>query len=423
MHIHLPHRSTSSTSASNDTSPGSAKDTFRGLAKETSLGSAKPPSPRHPAKRPRVTFRPSAALGWLFVTFVLGTGPLQYAVPDQSGSAYFSAAALGGLAVMGSLLLAELRRARRMIMAGVTVDRVELGLLRARAITSGEVSTPVNLRRISWAGPLTLAAVAIGLAALGGVLSIATSASLSLLGATALFTGIGVASLAITELIPAPGSPGSQLIFAREWRRSGQRDAALVATAKAGLISGWFLVAAGAAVVIFLSLAGIWLAFIGAAVIAGSRLTLAGARTRTRLAGLRATDVMSAAPPEVSSFATAAVAFTDVAMPTRAPMLIVREPDGSFGGIVSARALAAVPGDDRELTRVRRLAVAPGDLPTVTTAEPIERVLELMAQHPLAGIAIVRSEDAPEQIAGVITPADIAHTLDLLTAANPGKRT
>jgi CBS domain-containing protein len=376
-------------------------------------------------KRPRVSLRPSAAFGWLFVTFVLATGPLQFAVADQSGSAYFSAAALGGLAVMGALLLAELRRARRMIIAGLTVDRVELGLLRARAITTGandEVSTPANLRRVSWAGPLTLGAAALGLAALGGLLSLASSASYTLLAATAICSAIGVASLALTELIPAPGSPGSQLIFAREWRRTGQRQAALTPAAKAGVVSGWFLVAGGAAVVIFLSFAGVWLAFIGAATIAGSRLTLAGARTRQRLAGLFATDVMSATPPEVSSFATAGAAFTEIALPTRAAVLIVREPDGSFGGIITASALAAVPGDDRELTRVRRLAVAPSNLPSVVPSDPIERVLEVMAQHPLAGIAMVRDAAAPEQIVGVITPADIAHTISLLTAANPGKR-
>jgi CBS domain-containing protein len=385
----------------------------------------------HP-KRPRVAFRPSAIFGWLFVTLILATGPLQYAVTDQTGSAYFSAAALGGLAVMGALLLAELRRARRMIVAGLTVDRVELGLLRARAITGGPsaeesasagVSTPANLRRISWAGPLALFAAALGLAALGGVLSLATSASLALLSATALFSAIAVASLAVADLIPTPGTPGSQLIFAREWRRSGQREAALTATAKAGVVTGWFLLAAGFTVVAFVSFAGLWLSFIGVTTIAGSRLRLAGARTRQRLAGLRAADVMSAAPPEVSSFTTAGSAFTEIALPTRAVVLVVREPDGSFGGIVTARALAAVPADDRELIRVRRLAIAPSDLPTVTTMEPIERVFELMAQHPLAGVAIVRSDDAPEHIAGVITPADIAHTLELLTAANLGNPT
>ena len=375
----------------------------------------------HP-KRPRVTFRPSALFGWLFVTFILATGPLQSAVADQGTTTYFSAAALGGLAVMGALLLAELRRARRMIIAGLTVERVELGLLRARAITTGEVASPADLRRVSWAGPLALGAAALGLAALGGLLALATAASLTLLSATALFSAIGVASLALADLIPAPGTPGSQLIFAREWRRSGQRDTALTATAKAGVATGWFLVAAGFAVVVTLSFAGLWLSFIGAATIAGSRLTLAGARTRQQLAGLRAADVMSAAPPEVSSFATAGSAFTDVALPSRAAVLIVREPDGSFGGVVSARALAAIPADDRELTRVRRLAIAPSDLPTVTTTEAIESVLEQMAQHPLAGVTIVRPEDAPEHIAGVITPADIAHSLELLTAANPGKR-
>ena len=376
---------------------------------------------RHP-KRPRVTFRPSAVFGWLFITFILATGPLQFAVADQSGSAYFSAAALGGLAVMGALLLAELRRARRMIMAGVTVDRVELGLLRAHAVTTTEVDSAVGLRRISWAGPLTLGAAAIALAALGGVLSLATGASMTLLSATALFSAIGVASLALADLIPAPGSPGSQLIFARAWRRTGQRDAALTATAKAGVVSGWFLVVAGFAVVVLVSFAGLWLSFIGAATIAGSRLTLATARTRQKLAGLRAADVMSAAPPEVSSFATADGAFTEIALPSRADVLTVREPDGSFGGIVTARALAAVPADDRELMRVRRLAIAPSDLATVTTMEPIESVLEQLARHPMAGIAIVRAADAPEHIAGVITPADIARTLELLNAANPGKR-
>jgi CBS domain-containing protein len=188
------------------------------------------------------------------------------------------------------------------------------------------------------------------------------------------------------------------------------------------VVSGWFLVVAGFAVVVLVSFAGLWLSFIGAATIAGSRLTLATARTRQKLAGLSAADVMSAAPPEVSSFATAGGAFTEIALPSRADVLTVREPDGSFGGIVTARALAAVPADDRELMRVRRLAIAPSDLATVTTMEPIESVLEQLARHPMAGIAIVRAADAPEHIAGVITPADIARTLELLNAANPGKR-
>ncbi len=87
-------------------------------------------------------FRPIAALGWLFVTFVLATGPLQLAVPDQSGSAYFSAAALGGLAVLGAVLASDLRRARSMTLAGQEVERVEVGLLRGRVIATGEVAHP-----------------------------------------------------------------------------------------------------------------------------------------------------------------------------------------------------------------------------------------------------------------------------------------
>jgi Zn-dependent protease len=383
-----------------------------------------------PYRRPRISFRPSAVFGWLFVTFILASGPLEYAVPDQSGSAYFSAAALGGLAVLGALLGAELRRARQLERAGLHVDRVELGLLRARTIAAGEVSSPTGLRRVSWAGPLTLGASALVLAVAGGLLSLGSSASFSLLGATALFTAAGIASLAVTELIPAPGSPGSQLVFAHAWRRSGQREAAVLSTARAGVVSGWILMAAGIALVIFVSFAGIWLTFIGGVTIAGSRLTVAGARTRQRLAGLRASDVMSPAPPEVSSFATAGAAFADVAMPSRVDLLLVREPDGSFGGVVSVRALAAVPGDDRELVRVRRLAIPPSAVATVTASDPIEHVRETMARHPLGGVAVVLAEpgaalDKPASgshaaIVGVVSPADVARTIELMDAANPG---
>ena len=378
-------------------------------------------------RRPRITFRPIAALGWLFVTFVLATGPLQFAVPGQSGSAYFSAAGLGGLAVLGAVLAADLRRARSMTFAGQTVERVEVGLLRGRVVATGEVGTPQGLRRVSWAGPAALVASALGLAAVGGLFLLATSAGFHLLGASALITAAGIGALGIAELLPAPGSPGSQLVFAREWRRSGRRDTAVVKTARAGIGSGWALIAAGVALIVFVSLAGIWLLLIGGVAIAGSRLTLAGARTRQRLAGLRASDVMSTPPPEVSSFATAGAAFTDVALPSRADLLIVRDTDGSFAGVVPAQALAAVPGDDRESVRVRRLAIPAVAIATVRPSESVEQVLDMIAAHPGIGMAVVIDDDEGlpghgGAVVGLITPADLTRTLSLLDAANPQPR-
>jgi len=378
-------------------------------------------------RRPKITFRPIAALGWLFVTFVLATGPLQLAVPGQSGSAYFSAAGLGGLAVLGAVLAADLRRARSMSMAGQTVERVEVGLLRGRVVATGEVGTPQGLRRVSWAGPAVLVASALGLAAAGGLLLLASSLGFHLLGATALITAAGVAALGLSELLPAPGSPGSQLVFARAWRRSGRRDNGVVSAARAGIGSGWALIASGVALVLFVSIAGIWLILIGGMAIAGSRLTLAGAQTRARLAGLKASDVMSAAPPEVSAFSTAADAFTDVALPSRADVLIVRDTDGSFGGIVPVRALAAGPGDDRETVRVRRLAIPAGAIAIVSPTDPVEQVLDAIAAHPGIGLAVVIADDPvlaghAVQIAGVVTAMDLTRTLSLLSAANPQPR-
>jgi CBS domain-containing protein len=375
-------------------------------------------------QRPRVTFRPIAALGWLFVTFVLATGPLKYAVPGQSGSAYFSAAGLGGLAVLGAVLASDLRRARSMTLAGQTVERVEVGLLRGRVIATGEVGTPQGLRRVSWAGPAALVASALALAAVGGLFLLAASKGFHLLGASALITAGGIGALGLAELLPAPGSPGSQLVFAREWRRTGRRDSAVVKAARAGVGSGWAMVAAGIGLLLFVSLAGIWFILIGGMAIAGSRLTLAGAQTRQRLAGLLARDVMSPAPPEVSAFSSAGDAFTDVALPSRADVLIVRDTDGSFGGIVATQVLAAVPGDDRETLRVRRLAIPPGAIATVSPTQPVEEVLDAIAAHPGIGLAVVIADDDGlsghrAAVVGIITLADLTRTVSLLEAASP----
>ncbi len=393
-------------------------------------------TPEAPYRRPPVRFRGSAVLGWVFVLVVLATGPLERWVPEQSGSAYFSAAGLGALAVLGAITVAELRRARAMARAGLRLDRIEMGFMRGRVFTADEPQTPRDLRRISWAGPLVLAAAGVLLAAIGGLFSLASSPGLQLLTATALFSAIGVGSLALAELLPAPGSPGSQLIFARAWKRTGQRGTAVLPTAKAGLATGWALLFGGFAIVLLLSFAGLWVMFIGATVIAGSKITLAGARTREQLSGVHARDVMSAAPPEVSAFATAEVAFADVALPSRADVLVVRETDGSFGGIVPVARLAAVPGDDRAEVRVRRLAVPPDQIATVTADQPMEAVLEALARHPLAGVALVTApEGAPAdaqalqlpvvrgpRFIGIITPADVTRTLSLMQASRPGRR-
>jgi CBS domain-containing protein len=269
-------------------------------------------------------------------------------------------------------------------------------------------------------------ASALALAAVGGLFLLATSKGFDLLGATALISAAGIGALGLAELLPAPGSAGSQLVFAREWRRSGRRDTAVVKAARAGVGSGWAMVVAGVAVLLLVSFAGIWFILVGGMAIAGSRLTLAGAQTRQRLAGLRASDVMSAPPPEVSAFSSADAAFTEVALPNRADLLIVRDTDGSFGGIVAAQALAAVPGDDRDSVRVRRLAIPPAAIATVTPTDPVEHVLDAIAAHPGIGLAVVVDSSgdtagpgAGAPVVGIITPADLTRTVSLLEAANP----
>ena len=107
-----------------------------------------------------------------------------------------------------------------------------------------------------------------------------------------------------------------------------------------------------------------------------------------------------------------------MALPSRADVLIVRDTDGSFGGIVPTQVLAAVPGDDRETVRVRRLAIPPSAIATVSPAEPVEKVLDAIAAHPGIGLAVViADDDGPgglggqrAEVVGIITPADLTRT-------------
>jgi hypothetical protein len=225
----------------------------------------------------------------------------------------------------------------------------------------------------------------------------------------------------LAELLPRPGAPGGQLIAARAWRRTGDRSAAELATARAGVRAGWTVgIVAGLATVLLSPLA-IWLLPVAFITVLTSRAALAGATLRHQVSSVSVRDVMTPAPPSTLAWSTVDSALA--ALPTigpRPPALMVQDVDGVWAGVVPVPVLLAVPGDDRDTARVRQIMVARDQIATVPLTATVEEALDQLTARPMAGLVLVMDE---LQVAGLLTAFDIARLGGMQTPAQPAQPT
>ena len=199
---------------------------------------------------------------------------------DQNATTYFSAAALGALALLGGSYAAETARARSLRRHDTRVDGITLGAFGGQLTGAGEPGTPRALRRFAWSGPIALLLSAAASAGVAAGFASGTGSAPRLLAVTAVWVSALLGLFAVVELIPRPGSPGGQLVASRAWRRSGDRLNGEIATGKAGIRAGWTLGVIAAAGTLLLSPLAIWLLPVAFIAVISSRAQLAGATLR-----------------------------------------------------------------------------------------------------------------------------------------------
>lgn len=253
--------------------------------------------------------------------------------------------------------------------------------------------------------------------------ALAPAGTLELAGQVAVWVGTFALLVAFIDVLPSPRSSGGRLIAARVLRRTGSRERAEQAVARAGVISGWSMIAVGVAGVFLVGFVGLWAVLLGWLALGASRLAQSQQRTHAALAGLVARDVMSPAPPALSSWSTVDDALDDVVLPAHRAVFGVEDFDGSLAGVALLRDLAAVPMDDRDLARVNRVCIP---LSMVATAAPDDAVADLPArllERPAAGCVVVVEPvaDGSPRMVGTVGPVELSQAIE--TAPLRGRST
>ncbi|WP_131746772.1 peptidase M50 [Frankia sp. Cppng1_Ct_nod] len=359
-----------------------------------------------------VSVRPGASVTVAILTFLLAAFTLPDAAPDRPAVAYLSAGLAGAGLLLGLLLVADLARAAVARRVGVRVDGIIVGLFGSRLRAATDISEPGAAARIACAGLLVTGIGGTALFVLGRR---AGDGSLALVGGVGLWVGGVALLLTLSALLPTPRTTGGRLLAAAVYRRTGSRERAAEATARTGLITGWLLLALGAAAIFLVGVVGLWVALLGWFALGSGRLELSRLRTKEALAGVRVGDVMGPAPQVLPGWRTVSAVVEETVVKSDQWVFVVADFGGDLVGVVLLHDLASVSTDDRGLTRVATVTVPMAAVATTTPGEPLADLLPRLADRPAAGLALVFDgavEDAARpRLVGIVSHVEITEAL------------
>ena len=340
-------------------------------------------------------------LSWLLATQVLPD-----TAPGRSGGAYWVASMCVTVAFLGALLAHELSHSIVASRRGIRVRGITLWVLGGIATLEGEPRSPDDELAIALAGPAT--SVAIGATALTTAGVAAAFGLAELLVATLVWLGTVNLLLAVFNLVPAAPLDGGRVLRALLWRRRGDRTSAAVSATRAGVAFGYVLVGIGfVEVVAGAGVGGIWFVFLGWFLVNSARAEQIDTEVTAVLAHLRVADVMTRDPVVVPADASVTQLMESFVLRYRCSSFPVVEPQQRVIGLVTLARVKSVPFESRSSTLVRDCA---WPLSEVTTATPNEMLLGVLRRAGDDGDSRVLVFD-DERLVGIISPSDIARTL------------
>lgn len=320
---------------------------------------------------------------------------LPAAVPGLSGTAYLVGGLIAAAALLGSILLHELGHALVARRHGVQVDRISLWAFGGVAQLEGEAETPRAEAEIAGVGPAISLLLGAGLY---GIATVMTGLPAAIVG----WAGLINVVLALFNLIPGAPLDGGRLLHAWLWKRHGDRGRATQTAGKVGRYFGTALIALGLVQFVFDGFGGLWTAFIGWFLRNAATAEARFASLNEDLGGVTARDIMTAVEPVEGDWLSVAAFIDRHAVQQIRPFYLVGESDGPVSGVVTVKALAAVPEDDRWTTSVRTVARPVDEYPAVRADEP---AAELLRKIGTASLVVVWDGSTP---IGTITQVQFA---------------
>jgi len=338
-------------------------------------------------------------------TFSVGVFPQE--APGLSSPAYLLMGAAGALLFFASVVAHELSHSVVARAKGIVVEGITLFLFGGIAQTRMEATTPRDEFEIAAAGPLMSLAIAAVLGVLAWWLRAFGPASDAAAAVLDTITRLNIA-LAVFNLLPGFPLDGGRLFRALVWKLTGDATKATRIASTAGRWLAYVLVAFG-----LLSafqgnvIGGMWLVLIGwflrnAAISGYQQHVLLG-----MLSGIRAAQAMTPAPDVVPAHASVRHLL---------PALLLRRHHSAYPvvddervvGMVTVRALRDVPGEDWDVRTARDIMVPLADVMTVRADDHLVTVLDRLKDSPVGRVLVMRGEE----LAGIITPRDIAFWLE-----------
>ncbi|WP_249124100.1 CBS domain-containing protein [Saccharopolyspora erythraea] len=153
--------------------------------------------------------------------------------------------------------------------------------------------------------------------------------------------------------------------------------------------------------------AGLWWVLLGMFIAAAAMTEERQARAGAVLAGIRVRDVMSHPIAAVDGNRPSSSS-SEQPHPRSRAICPVLDPTGRVGGVITGRAISAVPQPERGTTALRRVARPTERIATASPEEPLTALLPRLSEEG-EGCVLVLAEDG---LVGIVAPSDISRAAE-----------
>jgi len=305
-----------------------------------------------------------------------------------------------------SVLVHELAHALVGRRRGVATTSIVLGLVGGLAPLSIEARQPRDEMAIAAAGPLVSlviaavvlpAGIAIGMA--GSVVG-PVAGGLFVVGALNLMLGLA-------SLLPGLPLDGGRMVRAAAWARTGDRDRAAAASARAGRLLGWAVALLGVTIVLVADpILGLLVVALGWMLSGASRTLEQRAVLERALRGVTVADAMLRDVPHVGPGLTLD-AFAGRLGVDGAPRAVAVVDGERVVGVVGLTAVRRLGARRAAALRAGEVMATPPQAPLLTPTDAIWSTVEILERRGLDGLAVVE-EGRP---VGLVTRESAAETM------------
>nr|MDQ3823478.1 site-2 protease family protein [Actinomycetota bacterium] len=320
--------------------------------------------------------------------------------PELSDRVHLAMGVVAALVFFASVLLHELGHAWQARREGMEINGITLWLFGGVAEFKGAFPSPGAEFRIAIAGPLVT--LVLGVAFLLSALAPLPSA----VDGVAAWLGYINVSLLVFNLIPALPLDGGRVLRSALWRARHDLAWATRVAAEIGRGFGYLFIALG--VVMFVvqgSFSGAWLAFIGWFLLQAATAEARYVATDQALAGLRVRDLMARNPVAVDPDLTVGRFMDEIAASGRFTTYPVVDRSGRPVGLLSFRAVAAIPRSEWDARRVRESMIPLEQVPLLDESARAVDALAELSSRPGANRGLVVDDGHLE---GLLSITDLA---------------